>query len=171
MNMVRIGGTMVYEADDFHALCDELGLLVWQDAMLANFDYPTTEAFRASLAAELTQFLDRTQSNPSLAVVCGGSEVLQQSAMLGVPADKVDASLYTEFIPDIVKRLRPDVDLRAQLAFGRRTPVPAGCGRGALLRRRRLSAAVGRCTACRCALRLGMPGAGECPVRASHGNA
>ena len=108
MNMVRVGGTMLYEADGFHALCDELGLLVWQDAMLANFDYPTTEAFRDSLAAELTQFLDRTQSNPSLAVVCGGSEVLQQAAMLGLPADKVDASLYTEFIPDVVKRLRPD---------------------------------------------------------------
>jgi len=109
MNMVRVGGTMVYEADDFYRLCDELGLLVWQDAMLANFDYPATEAFRESLAAELAHFLDRTQSNPSLAVFCGGSEVLQQAAMLGLPADKVDASLYREFIPAAVKRLRPDI--------------------------------------------------------------
>lgn len=109
MNMVRIGGTVVYEADAFHALCDELGLLVWQDAMLANFDYPATEAFRASLAAELAHFLDRTQANPSLAVFCGGSEVLQQAAMLGLSADKIDASLYTEFIPEIVRRHRPDI--------------------------------------------------------------
>ena len=109
MNMVRIGGTMVYEADPFHALCDELGLLVWQDAMLANFDYPATEAFRASLAAELADFLDRTQANPSLAVFCGGSEVLQQAAMLGMPAGKVDASLYTGVIPGIVRQHRPDV--------------------------------------------------------------
>ena len=109
MNMVRVGGTMVYEADAFYALCDELGLLVWQDAMLANFDYPATEAFRASLAAELAHFLDRTQANPSLAVFCGGSEVLQQAAMLGLPADKVDRALYQTVIPAIVQRHRPDL--------------------------------------------------------------
>ncbi len=109
MNMVRVGGTMVYEADAFYALCDELGLLVWQDAMLANFDYPSTEAFRASLAAELAQFLDRTQANACLAVFCGGSEVLQQAAMLGLPQAKVDASLYTGFIPEIVGKHRPDI--------------------------------------------------------------
>ena len=109
MNMVRIGGTMVYESGDFYALCDELGLLVWQDAMLANFDYPANEPFRESLAGELAQFLDRSQCHPSLAVFCGGSEVLQQAAMLGLPAEKVDASLYTSLIPDIVRRLRPDI--------------------------------------------------------------
>jgi beta-mannosidase len=109
MNMVRVGGTMVYEADAFYALCDELGVLVWQDAMLANFDYPATEAFRTSLAAELAHFMDRTQANPSLVVFCGGSEVFQQAAMLGLPVEKIDASLYTAFIPDIVQRHRPDI--------------------------------------------------------------
>jgi beta-mannosidase len=109
MNMVRVGGTMVYEADAFYALCDELGLLVRQDAMLANFDYPATDAFRASLAAELAHFLDRTQGNPSLAVFCGGSEVLQQAAMLGLAADKVDRALYETVIPEIVQRHRPDL--------------------------------------------------------------
>jgi beta-mannosidase len=128
MNMVRVGGTMVYEADAFYTLCDELGLLVWQDAMLANFDYPPTEAFRASLAAELAQFLDRTQGNPSLAIFCGGSEVLQQAAMLGLPADKVDASLYTAFIPDIVQRQRPDLIYVPNSPSGGEWPFQANAG-------------------------------------------
>ena len=108
MNMIRVGGTMAYEADAFFALCDELGLLVWQDAMLANFDYPAG-AFRDLLAAELKALLDRTQTHPSLVVMCGGSEVLQQATMLGLTPDRIDASLYQEFIPDLVRTHRPDL--------------------------------------------------------------
>ncbi len=40
MNMIRIGGTMTYESADFFRLCERLGLMVWQDVILANFDYP-----------------------------------------------------------------------------------------------------------------------------------
>lgn len=109
MNMVRVGGTMLYEADDFYALCDELGLLVWQDVMLANFDYPPTAEFRVSLTAELEHFLHRTQTNASLAVLCGGSEVLQQAVMFGVPRDRVDDSLCRTIIPGLAARLRPDL--------------------------------------------------------------
>ena len=109
MNMVRVGGTMVYESDEFYTLCDELGLLVWQDAMLANFDYPDTDAFRGLLGAELRAFLDATQASPSLTVFCGGSEVLQQAAMFGLPRDRIPTALYDSFIPEVVHRLRPDV--------------------------------------------------------------
>lgn len=109
MNMVRVSGTMVYETDDFYTLCDELGLLVWQDVMLANFDYPETNEFRATVAAELAQFLDRTQLNPSLAVLCGGSEVLQQAVMVGIAHDRIDDRLYAADIPEVVRRFRPDM--------------------------------------------------------------
>src|SRR6185437_5669400 len=107
--MIRVGGTMVYESDEFYALCDELGILVWQDVMLANFDYPATDEFRASLTAEVTQFLDRTQGNPCLAVLCGGSEVLQQAGMLGLTSDRVDDTLFTHVIPGVADRVRREL--------------------------------------------------------------
>lgn len=110
MNMLRVPGITLYEASAFHDLCDELGILVWQDLMLANFDYPIDDpAFREILVEEITQFLDRTQTSPSLCVLSGGSEVWQQAAMLGFPRAVWAGSFVTEALPDLVARIRPDL--------------------------------------------------------------
>jgi beta-mannosidase len=109
MNMLRVAGTNFYETDLFYDLCDELGILVWQDFMFANMDYPEDEAFVASVRAEIAQFLSRTQLAPSLAVLCGSSEVEQQVAMLGLPRDLWNIPLFRKHIPEICARLRPDL--------------------------------------------------------------
>ncbi|CAE6917946.1 MULTISPECIES: glycoside hydrolase family 2 protein [Burkholderiaceae] len=109
MNMLRVGGTMVYESDTFYSLADEYGLLVWQDFALANFDYPNDAAFSASIEREATQFLTRTRRFASLAVLCGGSEVDQQAAMFGLPASMRVQPLFTEQLPAIATRERSDV--------------------------------------------------------------
>src|SRR5260370_460617 len=81
-NMLRIGGTMVYETDEFYRLCDELGILVWQDFMFANMDYPVADpAFRAEIDAEAQHQLARLQRHACLGAYCGGSEIAQQAAM------------------------------------------------------------------------------------------
>jgi beta-mannosidase len=85
MNMLRVGGTMVYGSDAFYTLADQYGILIWQDFAFANFDYPNDEAFVASVSREARQFLARARRFATLAVLCGGSEVDQQAAMFGLP--------------------------------------------------------------------------------------
>jgi beta-mannosidase len=110
MNMIRVPGTTVYEADAFYDLCDELGLLVWQDFMFANFDYPAADpVFAESVKEEAAQFLSRTRAAPSIAVLCGGSEVYQQAAMLGLPERKYRNPIFDVWLPEAVASLRPDV--------------------------------------------------------------
>ncbi len=129
MNMIRIGGTMAYETPDFFRLCDELGLLVWQDFMFANFDYPKTDkAFNAHVEAEVSQFLGRTRLSPSLAVLCGGSEMQQQAAMMGLPEQFWKSPIVEEIIPPLVQSLRPDVPYVVNSPSGGAMPFSPNAG-------------------------------------------
>ena len=126
MNMIRVGGTMGYEGDAFYALCDELGLLVWQDFAFANFDYPATDdAFRASVVEEAEQFLLRTQASACLAVLCGASEVAQQASMLGMPAALWSNAIFDGVLPDAVAALRRDVPYTPHSPWGGDLPFVA----------------------------------------------
>ncbi|MCC0804643.1 glycoside hydrolase family 2 protein [Methylobacterium sp. W2] len=129
MNMLRVPGITLYEASAFHDLCDELGILVWQDLMLANFDYPTDDpGFCAALVEEITQFLDRTQTSPSLCVLSGGSEVWQQAAMLGFPREVWAGSFAAEVLPDLVARARPDLVVVPNSPSGGDLPFSTSAG-------------------------------------------
>ncbi|OCJ03216.1 beta-mannosidase [Rhizobium sp. AC44/96] len=129
MNMIRIGGTMAYETPDFFRLCDELGLLVWQDFMFANFDYPKSDkAFTAHVHAEVEEFLHGVQCSPSLAVVCGGSEIYQQAAMLGLPKEFWTNPITEEIIPAIASRMRPDVPYVVNSPSGGSMPFSPDAG-------------------------------------------
>lgn len=110
MNMLRVGGTMVYENKAFFELCDEFGILVWHDFQFANFDYPVKDAeFTEKVSREAEAFLKATQGSPSFTVACGGSEILQQAAMMGLPAERWSGPLTNEILPEAVARHRPDV--------------------------------------------------------------
>ncbi|SCX29048.1 Exo-beta-D-glucosaminidase precursor [Agrobacterium rosae] len=123
MNMIRIGGTMAYETPEFFALCDELGLMVWQDMMLANFDYPAKDkAFLAHIEQEISQLLAKTAHSPSLTVLCGGSEMYQQCAMLGLSEQFWKGPLTEEILPAHVRRLRPDIAYVPNSPFGGALP-------------------------------------------------
>ncbi|EAV44806.1 beta-mannosidase protein [Roseibium aggregatum IAM 12614] len=119
MNMLRIGGTMLYESRAFFELCDELGLLVWQDFQFANYDYPVKDsAFVEEVEAELRDQLKESMGCPSVAVLCGGSEIYQQGAMMGLPEDRWKGPLCEEILPEIAAALRPDVPYAANSPCG-----------------------------------------------------
>jgi beta-mannosidase len=109
MNMLRVVGTAAYESREFYDLCDELGILVWQDFMFANLDYPLAdEGFRATVEAEADEALALIAGRPSLAVVCGNSEVEQQVAMLGLDPEIGRGELFGELLPDALERSDAD---------------------------------------------------------------
>lgn len=129
MNMIRISGITVYESNDFFDLCDELGILVWQDFMFANFDYPVKDAeFSAQVDAEARQLLKRTRGGPSLAVLCGGSEIYQQGSMLGLPETVWKGPLTEEILPSLSRSLRPDVPYVANSPCDGALPFIANAG-------------------------------------------
>ncbi len=129
MNMLRVGGTMHYEEDAFYEGCDARGILVWQDFMFANMDYPgADEAFAESVHREVSTFVSRVQTCPCVAVFCGNSEIEQQAAMLGLPREAWKSPLFDELIPNAARALRPDVPYFPSSPSGGVLPFQADAG-------------------------------------------
>ena len=74
MNMVRVWGGGWYELDVFYNLCDELGILVWQDFMMACAMYPDSPEFLGELRAEAKEQVRRLADHPAIALWCGDNE-------------------------------------------------------------------------------------------------
>jgi beta-mannosidase len=75
MNMLRVWGGGTYESDVFYDLCDEYGLLVWQDFMFACSMYPGGETFLKSIREEATCNIRRLRNHPSITIWCGNNEI------------------------------------------------------------------------------------------------
>jgi beta-mannosidase len=129
VNMFRVSGVSVYETDAFHRACDEAGVLVWQDFMFSNFDYPAGDAdFMASVEREAREFLSRTRESPSLVALCGGNEVYQQAAMMGVAEANWRSPLFEDLLPRIASDLRPDVPYIVNSPSGGALPFQSDAG-------------------------------------------
>jgi beta-mannosidase len=110
INLLRISGNMLYESDDFYAICDELGIFVFQDFAFTNFEYPEdNESFIASVEKEIADFLSKHGGRPCLLAVSGGSEVAQQASMMGLHLSEINQTLFTKTLPELVRAFAPNV--------------------------------------------------------------
>jgi beta-mannosidase len=75
MNMLRVWGGGVYEADEFYDRCDSLGIMVWQDFMFACGMYPGDEAFMNNVREEVKYQIERLRNHPCIVLWCGNNEV------------------------------------------------------------------------------------------------
>lgn len=74
MNLLRVWGGGIYETEDFYEACDERGVLVWQDFLLACASYPEESQVWEEIEAEARENVVRLSSHPSLVVWNGGNE-------------------------------------------------------------------------------------------------
>jgi beta-mannosidase len=75
MNMVREWGGGYYESDDFFDICDELGIMVWQEFMFGGDMVPGDVAFQENVRQEAIDQIKRLRDHPSIVVWCGNNEV------------------------------------------------------------------------------------------------
>ncbi|EIW52338.1 glycoside hydrolase [Trametes versicolor FP-101664 SS1] len=104
-NMVRLWGGGVYEPDCFYDICDELGILVWQDFQFACGVYPAHPEFIENVRKEAEDNIIRLRHHPSLALFCGNNEDYQQVLQWGDVADLPARVLYEDILPGIVAAL------------------------------------------------------------------
>jgi beta-mannosidase len=129
VNLIRVGGTMAYENPAFFELCDELGLMVWQELMFANMDYPGNDpAFAAEVDAELATQLPAWARHACVAVVCGNSEVEQQAAMWGADRSHWQPALFHQRIEAAVRAALPGVVWWPSSAHGGAFPFQPQAG-------------------------------------------
>ncbi|MEM9227684.1 MAG: glycoside hydrolase family 2 protein, partial [Verrucomicrobiota bacterium] len=106
MNMIRIWGGGMYEQDIFYQLCDELGLLVWQDFMFACSEYPDDQAFYDTVRDEAEAQVKRLRHHASLALWCGNNEVEMLYGKKGRKDpdwSRAYDELFKELLPSVVE--------------------------------------------------------------------
>ncbi len=94
-NMLRVVATSCYESDLFYDLCDQLGILVWQDLPFANMAYPESEEFANGVFRELEWQSSRLAWHACLAVICGNSDGEQQATLLGLHEAKRSQQFFS----------------------------------------------------------------------------
>ena len=111
-NCVRVWGGGYYPSDHFYDLCDEMGLIVWQDLMFACNVYDLTKEFEDNITKEITENVKRLRHHASLALWCGNNEMemfVKQGTWVTKPTEMRDyLFMYERIIPEVLSEYDPD---------------------------------------------------------------
>jgi len=113
-NCLRVWGGGVYPSDDFYTLCDEYGLVVWQDLMFACAIYDVNDpGFLAEIKAEAADNLERLRHHASMGLVCGNNEMEWGFVEWGFPHTNENRTEYLKqyqfVLPEVAAAAAPDV--------------------------------------------------------------
>jgi len=106
-NMIRVWGGGMYERERFYTICDQVGMLVWQDFMFACARYPADRAFLDSVSSEVRHQVRRLQHHPCVALWCGNNEIQETMLSTREQFDRYD-ELFIQTIMPVVGREDPD---------------------------------------------------------------
>lgn len=114
MNMLRVWGGGKYESEDFYDLCDEKGLVVWQDFMFACSAYPAHDpAFMENVRVEAKEQVKRLQYRTCIGLWCGNNELEQIDPIVGEDREAGQMSwedykaLFDDLIGGMIGELDP----------------------------------------------------------------
>ena len=100
MNMIRHWGGGYYETDEFYDLCDELGIMIWQDFMFGNDWQPGTYDWKLNVGMEAAEQVKRLRNHPSIVLWCGNNET--EVALAWHDRDKLPAEVRFQMWQDYV---------------------------------------------------------------------
>jgi len=114
MNTLRIWGGGIYESDHFYELCDEMGIMVWQDFMFACSMYPGNDEFLDSVEKEARYQVNRLKGYASVILWCGNNEIAsgwlswgwKEELPISVWQDY--KKLFHELLPKVCNELDPE---------------------------------------------------------------
>ncbi len=134
MNMLRVWGGGIYENDIFYELCDEKGIMVWQDFMFACAMYPGDDAFLNNVKQEAIDNVKRLRNHASIALWCGNNENREGWKRWGWQAGRSEEEkdeiwrnylqLFDTLLPQVVNEYHPNINYwESSPSYGRGNPL------------------------------------------------
>ncbi len=134
MNMLRVWGGGIYEEDIFYELCDEKGIMVWQDFMFACAMYPGDEAYIENVKQEAIDQVKRLRHHPSLVLWCGNNENNEAWHRWGWQTGRTEEekaeiwehyqAVFNRLLPEVVSEFHEELDYwESSPRYGRGDPL------------------------------------------------